>query len=131
MGLDAERRDLAARRLERRRAARADGDARARFRERQSDGPADATAAAGDDGTLAVEVEFHGFLYHKRVGGEQTYSALLQMSPRICSRVATKSGLALIARMLSRSAAWREKPTSRRFTMRPGRGDMTTTSVPR
>ena len=50
-------RDVGARRLERLRAARAEGDVGACGGELQRDGAADAAAAAGDEDALAGEIE--------------------------------------------------------------------------
>ena len=52
-------RDVRARLLERRRAASADGDVGTRSGELHRDGAADAAAAAGDEHTLAIEIEGH------------------------------------------------------------------------
>jgi len=58
------------------------------------------------------------------------HPAIFQINDSTRSLVFTNSGLALIARM-SRPVGCLEKSTSSRSTIRPGRGDITTTSVPK
>jgi hypothetical protein len=55
---------------------------------------------------------------------------MLQISDSTRSRIVTNSGLDLIA-LMSRSPCWAAKGQAMRSMIRPGRGDITTTSVPR
>jgi hypothetical protein len=55
---------------------------------------------------------------------------MFQISDSTRSRIVTNSGLDLIA-LMSRSPCWTANGQAMRSMIRPGRGDITTTSVPR